>query len=78
MIDQADWNLRIFEHIELARILSQLYAANQVECAENDARRNSSGNDQGCVTVIFQRFNDESVFLDLIESKLVAVLANPT
>ncbi len=78
MIDHSDRNLRVLEYIEPARILSQLYAANQVECTKNDASRNSSRNDQCFVGAAVHSFNEKAVFFDPFEIQLVGVLANPT
>ena len=78
MIDHSDGNPRILQDIELARILSQLYAANQVERAKNDACRNISRNDQCCVTAVFHRFNDESVVFNPTQFQLVGSVADPT
>jgi len=68
MIDHSNGNLRIFEHIEFARVLSQLYAANEVERAKNNARWNLSRNDKRFIAAVVDGFDEKSVFLDSVQS----------
>ena len=78
MVDHPDGNLRVLQDVEIAWILAQLDAANQVEGTEDNARWNLSCYDQYCVFAVIEGFDDESVVLDPIELQFACVVANPT